>query len=45
MADEAWPTRFEKFSTIQLEYIKAGSNFEINIETKMRNGVMKVGTL
>lgn len=45
MADEAWPTRFEKFSTIKQKYIKEGSNFEINIETKMRNGVMKVGPL
>lgn len=45
MADEAWPTRFEKFSTIKLKYIKEGSNFEINIETKMRNEVTKVGPL
>lgn len=42
MAGEDSPPRFEKLSAMISMYIKAGSKYEINIETKMRNEVMKV---
>lgn len=43
MVDLPATARFEKIRSIQDAYIKQGSNFEINIETKMRNEAMKVG--
>ena len=33
---------FEKVKAIQEKYIKQGGKFEINIDSKMRDGVMKV---
>lgn len=43
MVDQPIAARFEKFRLMQDKFIKQGSNFEINIETKMRNAMMKVG--
>lgn len=42
MVDQPASARFEKVQGIREKYIKQGSNFEINIETKMRNNAMKV---
>lgn len=42
MTNEESPTRFDKVFSMISKYIMEGSCFEINIEAKMRNKVMKV---
>lgn len=42
MPDEPASAKFERVRELQDKYIKQGSNFEINIESKMRDVVMKV---
>lgn len=39
---ESATIRFEKARKIQEKYIAQGSNFEINIDAKMRDGILKV---
>lgn len=42
MSKDSAPARFDKVQAMRAKYIKQGSNFEINIECKMRDGIMKV---
>lgn len=42
MPHDSAPARFEKVQAIREKYIVQGSSFEINIETKMRDGAMRV---
>ena len=42
MSKEPASVRFGKVQAMRAKYIKQGSNFEINIEHKMRDQIMKV---
>lgn len=42
MVGQPVQTRYNKVKNMARTYIKEGSNFEINIESSMRDGVLKV---